>query len=79
MQSKKRKRVLGEVEVCVDDSGMPADIASLCSSSSLILPEHVTLSDLVNVHSGVITKTGQLTHSGSFIKLEDNTEVCLGV
>ena len=72
VQSKKKK-VLGNVVV---EKGMPTDIAGLCSSSLLVLPEHVSLSSQVNVYGGVMTKTGQLSHNGSFIKLEDNTEVC---
>ena len=66
--------VLGEVSVVA--KGVSTDIAGLCSASMLFLPEHVLLSALVFVYGGVMTQVGQMAHYGSFIKLEEGTEVC---
>ena len=66
--------VLGEVSVVA--KGVSTDIAGLCSTAMLFLPEHVPLSALVFVYGGVMTQVGQMAHNGSFIKLGEGTEVC---
>ena len=67
--------VLGEVSVVA--KGVSTDYSwSVFHFHAVSIPEHVPLSALVFVYGGVMMQVGQMAHNGSFIKLEEGTEVC---
>ena len=50
-------------------------IAQLCSSAQLVLPTYISLSSSVIIFDGVVTRTGQIAHSQSFVKVQEKDEV----
>ena len=46
-------------------------IAQLSLSAQLVLPTHINLTSSVIIFDGVVTRTGQIAHSQSFVKVQE--------